>query len=287
MFIVPKDIFFDYCEFIFSFLFHFKDKIKFHNPSIFEKRTMGYIGEILTGIYFTNLNYSKKVELISFPIYFIENTDLECDIKPAFKDKNITVCFSSDNNYIKYISVAIESLIEHSDKNNNYDILIFEKEIKRHFKDKILLQISKHNNISIRFINIKVLANKYLSNINKTINHYNESIFYRYYIPQLLKKYNKAVYLDCDLIILDDIADLYNIDLENNSLGAVRDIEMHRWLKDRKIRQEKIDFNNNMGIKDSTKYFNSGVLIMNLEKMRELNATNKLINITLDKLKNI
>ena len=77
----------------------------------------------------------------------------------------------------------------------------------------------------------------------------------------------------------------YNIDLENNSLGAVRDIEMHRWLKDRKIRQEKIDFNNNMGIKDSTKYFNSGVLVMNLKKIRELNSTSKLINITLDKLK--
>ncbi|TXJ44170.1 DUF4422 domain-containing protein [Brachyspira aalborgi] len=285
MFIVSKEIFFDYCEFIFSFLFYFIDKLKFILPSISEKRTLAYVSEMLSGMWWTYIKYHKNFNIISYPVYFIENTDLERDIKPAFKDKNITVCFSSDNNYIKYLSVAIESLIEHSNENNNYDILIFEKEIKQHFKDKILFQISKHKNISVRFINIKVLANKYLSNINRAINHYNESIFYRYFIPQLLKKYNKVVYLDCDLIILDDIADLYNIDLENNSLGAVRDIEMHRWLKDRKIRQEKIDFNNNMGIKDSTKYFNSGVLVMNLKKMRELNSTSKLINITLDKLK--
>ena len=285
MFIVSKEIFFDYCEFIFSFLFYFINKLKFILPSISEKRTLAYVSEMLSGMWWTYIKYHKNFNIISYPVYFIENTDLERDIKPAFKDKNITVCFSSDNNYIKYLSVAIESLIEHSNENNNYDILIFEKEIKRHFKDKILFQISKHKNISVRFINIKVLANKYLSNINRAINHYNESIFYRYFIPQLLKKYNKVVYLDCDLIILDDIADLYNIDLENNSLGVVRDIEMHRWLKDRKIRQEKIDFNNNMGIKDSTKYFNSGVLVMNLKKIRELNSTSKLINITLDKLK--
>ena len=285
MFIVSKEIFFDYCEFIFSFLFYFINKLKFILPSISEKRTLAYVSEMLSGMWWTYIKYHKNFNIISYPVYFIENTDLERDIKPAFKDKNITVCFSSDNNYIKYLSVAIESLIEHSNENNNYDILIFEKEIKRHFKDKILFQISKHKNISVRFINIKVLANKYLSNINRTINHYNESIFYRYFIPQLLKRYNKVVYLDCDLIILDDIANLYNIDLENNSLGVVRDIEMHRWLKDRKIRQEKIDFNNNMGIKDSTKYFNSGVLVMNLKKMIELNSTSKLINITLDKLK--
>lgn len=289
MFIVPKEIFFDYCEFIFSFLLHFKSKIKFYNPSTFEKRTMGYIAEILTGIYFTYIKLNKKIELISYPLYFIENTDLEHDIKPAFNDKNITVCFSSDNNYAPYLAVTIKSLIENSNKNNNYDILILEKEIKQYFKDKILLQISKYNNIKIRFINIKILINEHLSNINRGrfINHYNESIFYRYFIPQLLKRYNKVVYLDCDLIILDDIANLYNIYLENNSLGVVRDIEMHRWLKNKKIRQEKMDFNGRLGIKDSTKYFNSGVLIMNLEKIRDNYDTNKIIDITTKELINM
>ena len=54
------------------------------------------------------------------------------ELKPAFNNNNIAIAFASDENYVKYLSVAIISLTDNMSKDYNYDIVILEDKIKDH-----------------------------------------------------------------------------------------------------------------------------------------------------------
>jgi lipopolysaccharide biosynthesis glycosyltransferase len=74
----------------------------------------------------------------------------------------------------------------------------------------------------------------------------------------LPKTVNKVLYLDSDIIVSDDLAKLYNIDLKNNPIGMVLDIYSTRFYK-------------NPG------YYNSGVIIMDLDMWRREKISEKII----------
>ena len=191
-------------------------------------------------------------------------------ILPAFEDKNIPIVFATDIKFIPYLGVAIKSLISNSSSDNNYDIVILCNDINELRQEQI--RSMKRKNISIRFYNISELLNDYKNNLYLRAN-YSNAIYYRFFIPQLFVKYNKIIYLDSDLIINCDIAEVYNINLNNAFIGAVKDLPL--------LRQG--DYYNNfitekIGI-DCNKYFNSGVLLFNLEKLDKEKFFNTCINI--------
>ena len=86
-------------------------------------------------------------------------------IKPTFSNNNIPIVFSCDNNYAPYLAVTIQSIIENSSSNNNYDIFILDENFNNTTKNKIFYQIKNKNNFNITFIPIK----QYLNNIDLSV----------------------------------------------------------------------------------------------------------------------
>lgn len=87
---------------------------------------------------------------------------------------------------------------------------------------------------------------------------YTEAASYRLLLPDLLPEYDKVMYIDCDMIVRNDLAELYrSVDLGNNYLAAVFEAPMDFQLEHMKA----------IGC-DPNEYINSGFLIMNLELMR-------------------
>lgn len=96
---------------------------------------------------------------------------------------------------------------------------------------------------------------------------YTEAASYRLLLPDLLPEYDKVVYIDCDVIVRNDLGKLYRtINLENNYLAAVFEAPM-----DFQVERFKALGCNPM------EYINSGFLIMNLELMRRDNMVEKFI----------
>ena len=96
---------------------------------------------------------------------------------------------------------------------------------------------------------------------------YSLACYLRLLAPTLLPKIDKALYLDCDLIVNGDIQELYNINLEDYAVAAVHDATLsYNIVKD----YLGYDY-----WKDG--YFNSGVLLMNLRYWRTHNLQNKLV----------
>lgn len=163
----------------------------------------------------------------------------------------INIFFASDNNYAQPMGVAIYSMLDnfHSDQYKP-KITILDGGISEKNKSKLL---TIGNNFQTQ-INFTKISNEIFKNC-KYIGRYTLVAYYRLIIPNIIEKeVKKAIYLDCDILVIDNIVKLYEKNIENYIIGAVQS------------RNKK------------EKYFSSGVLLMNLEKMREEKITEKALN---------
>ena len=185
------------------------------------------------------------------------------EIKPIFKGKNVLpIVFAFNDEYSKYFSVALQSLIENSSKNYNYDIVALISNVQEDNKKTLLKMIP--NNFSLRFFNMKeYLPVKFKDIELKTLKYYSEDIYYRLFIPFLFKNYEKVIYLDSDIVVEEDIANLY-MDLENYKIAAALDTIVP-FLELRTDRLEHMK--NILNLRNENLYFNSGVLLFNLKNI--------------------
>lgn len=181
----------------------------------------------------------------------------------------VPVVFATDDNYAPFLVIAIHSMVQHLNKNNTYKVYILHTNISD--KHKTMINKYASENLTIEFVNIT----KNLEAISKKLylrDYYTKAIYYRLFIPNLFPQYKKAVYLDCDIVILDDIAKLYNHNLKDKVVGAIEDDVVAVMPTFGEYVEKMVGVNR-------YKYFNSGVMVMNLEKLRKNNIEDKFINL--------
>lgn len=195
-------------------------------------------------------------------------------VEPVF-EKSIPIVFATDEKFVPYLYVAIQSFVDNSTFENNYDIVILYENVCDY--KQLQLKNFEAKNISIRFVNMAELMNKYKDSWFVHW-HYSSAVYYRFFITQLFEKYSKVLYLDGDIAINCDVAELYNMDLEDNYIGAVQEFSMqHKESPAYKYIPQKL------GLKNED-YFNAGILVFNLEELRKINFLEACIE-TLEKLK--
>jgi lipopolysaccharide biosynthesis glycosyltransferase len=86
------------------------------------------------------------------------------------------------------------------------------------------------------------------------------TIWYRIYLPELLPDVDRILYLDGDLLVVDSLAPLAEVDIAQHYVGAVTNV-FEPW-------NEGYPASLGLDLTGPRSYFNSGVLLMNLELMR-------------------
>lgn len=201
---------------------------------------------------------------------------METTLSPAFHPHNIPLVLSADNNYTPFLAVTLQSIITNSSPEHNYDIIVLSDNITSAAQNKLSLLTAKRPNFSLRFVEIS----SQLAKSDFFVDRYlSLSSYARLFIPTLLKKYEKAIYLDCDIIVTIDIAKLYHQELDNHLLLAVQDI----WGHPARLKNHPFcgvprqDYTKNiLKIDNLLEYFNSGVLVLNIQKMNKINFEKKL-----------
>ena len=173
--------------------------------------------------------------------------------------KEIPVFFSTDNNYAPYLDVAIASLISNASKEFSYRIIVLNTGLEEENVCKI--KQNERDGFKIDFVDISQEVEKIKSRL-KNVYHFSVVTYYRLFIASLFPQYDKAIYLDCDLVVLGDISELYRTDLGNNILGAAPEQFVQNTEEFREYAK------NALGI-DPDAYVNAGVLLMNLEEFRK------------------
>jgi lipopolysaccharide biosynthesis glycosyltransferase/SAM-dependent methyltransferase len=185
--------------------------------------------------------------------------------------KNIAAFFGCDRQYVKYLGVALTSLAKNASPESTYDLIVLQTDFQE--EDEALLAgcLVDYPNISLRSVSLKECFSSHPDGerLFPTRAHFTPATYYRLLAPLIFTHYSKIVYLDSDMIILHDIALLYEIDLGNALLGACRDllamIAYNRNPKFKKFYHEILEFRE----EDLFGYFNGAMLVMNLRQMRE------------------
>ena len=179
--------------------------------------------------------------------------------------KTITIFYAVDDNYIHLLKIAMSSLIEHASKDYKYDICVLHTSLSQQSKKYIKSMQRKHFRISFH----NVTANMEL--LSKRLNvrdYYTLTTYYRLILPKAFWWVDKAIYLDSDIVVRGDISKMYECDLGDNLVGAVADASVQ-------IFEEFITYVEQALEIPHDKYFNAGVLVMNLKKMREIHFEKK------------
>ena len=175
--------------------------------------------------------------------------------------KEIPVFFSADNNYVPCLTVAMKSLIENSSEKNNYKIIILNSGISE--ENKRELRKMETNNIRISFTNVDSKVKRIEDELKLRLrDYYSVAIYYRLFIPSIFPEYDKVIYLDSDIVVNCDIAELYNKDMGDNIIGAVKDMTIN-------TNKDFIEYSKIAIGVEAEKYINSGMLLINVKAMRE------------------
>lgn len=94
-----------------------------------------------------------------------------------------------------------------------------------------------------------------------------QTMWYRIFLPRLLPDLDRVLYLDVDVVVVDSLAELFQIDLAGFYVGAVTNVPQRRALGHAE----------ELGLPGPEHYFNSGVLLMNLALMRRDGCTETLL----------
>lgn len=270
-FIMKKDIFNQFCEWIFDILSELE---KFDIPYASQRlyRHCATACEHFFGIY---VLYMKKnnFKINELPLLFIKHP--EKNIIPTNIKNNIVLCASSSNEYVPYLSVYLQSIKEHCSDTNNYNIIIFEHNISETNKIKLKEQIRKQN-ISLHFVNPMSIIHKY--NL-KFPSNYSIECYFRLCAPKILANYNKIIFTDVDLVFLTDPEKLYRTNINKYPLAACNDFMCGIMCNYEDDMHWKKYFKDVLKLENPYKYFNTGVLLINNTEFNKKDYTTQLLEL--------
>ena len=189
--------------------------------------------------------------------------------------REIPIFFAVDNGYCPFLAVAIQSLIDNASPENNYLIKILNTDVSEENKKKIGKY--ERENVDIEFVDLNYYIQKVKDKLY-TRDYYSKTTYFRLFLPNLYPQYDKVLYLDSDIVVLDDIAKLYNTDMGDNLVAAAPD----DVIQSMPVFQEYVE--KVVGVADYRRYFNAGILLMNLHELRRFKFQEKFIYL-LDRIK--
>lgn len=166
--------------------------------------------------------------------------------------RTVPIVFATDDNYVLPLAVAIKSMLDHKSDNDEYKIYVFcdklsEKSIS------ILKQVCDENYLEIVRVTEYLIGTDFYE-----VGHFSLATYYRFFIPKILSNYDKVLYLDCDILIQNDIGKLYDVELGENILSG----------------------NRMFGIENE--YVNAGILLFNVKEYLKNDVCEKCIKYIAD-----
>lgn len=185
--------------------------------------------------------------LILCGTYFVNN------IKP------VQLVYMADSKYLPYMMTSLYSAIKNKNSTTKYQVHVIAKDFSKEDKATLQKLADKDVVINIHDAEEKDLDLNHLGRFSS----FNISL-QKLFIADYLREQNKVLYMDADTLVLRDLSKVYDIPIENVYVAAVKDGLMYQHP------EHIVELN----LRDKNFYFNSGVMLLNLNKIRH----DKIIN---------
>lgn len=186
-----------------------------------------------------------------------------------FNDE-VTVVFAANDTYSPYLATVIESIIENASNDRNYNLVVLHSSISLTNQKLVSTLCENIKNINIRFIDLteEVFNKEFYVGGKEGLT---AETYYRLYIPQVLPHCKKAIYLDCDMVVLTDIAELYDTDLSGMLFASSPDYgSIGKYYMPEN--SQKLYWDTVLRLAEPEEYFCAGMLVINIEELQKIGS---------------
>ena len=176
----------------------------------------------------------------------------------------IPIVFATDTNYAPFAAAVIRSITANKSDDHFYSIYVLYDDTLTFAMHELLGDMGGEG-VSVRLVDVSRCVEEdslYLSG------HYSMQMYYRWLIPELFRHYDKVLYLDCDLAVRGDVAELYNMDIGDHYVGMVNNTVRTSF-------KNYVEETLGLPVDD---YYNSGVILFNNEAYIKARVKEKCID---------
>ena len=289
MFVMRKSLFDEYCSWLFTILAEVEKRTDISHYNQQERRVYGYLAERLFGVWVLKIQQERpELRFKYLNRVFVHDTNAKNWVAPRPNTTKplISTIIASDDNYVPHLAALIKSIQHHFSSENFLDLIILDGGISEFNRNLLKKMTEEHNSSSISFIELEGEFSEHQTHM-----HFTKATFYRLILNQLIQDREKLLYIDCDTIVLDDIAKLYYTDLNGMAIGAVFDYIMHHFCQEKVSSiyetgaiESKNYLQSYVGMGDNwSRYFQAGVLLIDMNQLLELNLSSKMVEDLLNK----
>lgn len=184
----------------------------------------------------------------------------------------VPIFFTIDNKYAPYMSVALYSLMKNASPQYDYTVYVIHQDLSDENINRINDMCKDNFEIIFKQMNDTVhgISSDKVGRLRCDYSTF--TIYYRLFLADMFPQYDKGLYLDSDIVVPGDISELCLTDLQSYPIGACADMSVSGV-------EVIADYMENAIGVDRYKYVNSGILLMNLKKMREIKLSQHFLSL--------
>ena len=181
-------------------------------------------------------------------------------VKKNESSNKINVAYAADKAYVYPTLVSMVSVMENAKKSTecNFTVLL-SGEIADDDKAKFKSIENKYSNCKVNLIDMSGMFE------DSEVRFWSQAMYYRLSLPEILSNEGRCIYLDGDTIVRKDLTEMFNLNMNDSYVAGIRDFN--------EIINSESEHFKVLGIPNLNSYVCSGVLVMNLEKIRNDNLT--------------
>lgn len=200
--------------------------------------------------YMNNVSYLYS-EILKMNIGEISKRIEEQNKDIMYAQKEVHVVFITDNNYAFPTAIAISSLFYSAKKETKYIVHILGIDLEEDMKEFLL---ESGRNVEIISLPESLICGTFEHE------HVSKAALFKFKIAEILPQLSRVIYLDSDMLILGDLQELYEVELEKEYAAVVPDYHIMNSNYRKRVVEKRIGIDN---------YFNSGMLVLNLDSIRK------------------
>ena len=179
------------------------------------------------------------------------------------------IVYASDNKFAEILGVSLLSLFENSRDMKIIHVYILDSGIDETNKKRIEWICGKYKRNKPLWIKARDIIKEL--KIDVSVDRGSLAQYARLFISRdLPENISRVLYLDCDTLITKSIYELWNLDLHGKTIAALEDAFSPLYRK-------------NINLKKKDLMFNSGVMLIDLDRWKQFHIEKKLLNIILEK----
>lgn len=275
-FVMKKELFFELCEYEFDVLAELEKVIDFTSYDFTRTRVYGFMAEILYSSFVYHKKKSCGASVYDAQMLYFLYSDPKEKFLPKPGSRSVVIDATKMPSF--QFDVTVRSFLGSLNRSLQYDVTVFYMDMTPFYQGQFKKVFAQADNVTVRFVDWTEMIGamydvgyNYNDGPRKDIINEEFGAYYDYpqlLIPWVLTEYKRVVMFDWNLMFEKDWSALFDWDLGDKSIAAAMDAEWQGEINNIYGEQQKYA-KNFLGIENVWGCFDTSVMVMDLEKLRE------------------